>query len=180
MAYLCHHGIKGQKWGVKNGPPYPLKRITTKTSAKEQNDIYSTLSLDARKKLMGYDKDSEKTPDDHFTTDEQLAKDTLKTFMAKYGSTPVSSFTIWDEGDGDVDLSVMTRDGYQGKGYASAVTKKGMDWIENNKNIKTAYWDVRIDNIASINLAKKYGFKKMPGTNKARPEWTSYLKEFKR
>lgn len=22
---LMHHGIKGQKWGVKNGPPYPLK-----------------------------------------------------------------------------------------------------------------------------------------------------------
>lgn len=21
---LCHHGIKGQKWGVVNGPPYPL------------------------------------------------------------------------------------------------------------------------------------------------------------
>ncbi len=23
-AYLSHHGIKGQKWGVENGPPYPL------------------------------------------------------------------------------------------------------------------------------------------------------------
>jgi hypothetical protein len=23
--YLAHHGVKGQKWGVKNGPPYPLK-----------------------------------------------------------------------------------------------------------------------------------------------------------
>lgn len=23
--YLCHHGIKGQKWGVRNGPPYPIK-----------------------------------------------------------------------------------------------------------------------------------------------------------
>ena len=23
--YLAHHGIKNQKWGVKNGPPYPLK-----------------------------------------------------------------------------------------------------------------------------------------------------------
>lgn len=23
--YLMHHGIKGQKWGVRNGPPYPLK-----------------------------------------------------------------------------------------------------------------------------------------------------------
>lgn len=22
--YISHHGIKGQKWGVRNGPPYPL------------------------------------------------------------------------------------------------------------------------------------------------------------
>ena len=25
MIYLAHHGIKGQKWGKRNGPPYPLK-----------------------------------------------------------------------------------------------------------------------------------------------------------
>ncbi len=25
---LYHHGVKGQKWGVKNGPPYPIKRDT--------------------------------------------------------------------------------------------------------------------------------------------------------
>ena len=24
MSYLVHHGIKGQKWGKRNGPPYPL------------------------------------------------------------------------------------------------------------------------------------------------------------
>ena len=23
--YLAHHGIKGQKWGVRNGPPYPIE-----------------------------------------------------------------------------------------------------------------------------------------------------------
>ena len=23
-SYLYHHGIRGQKWGVRNGPPYPL------------------------------------------------------------------------------------------------------------------------------------------------------------
>jgi len=27
---LEHHGIPGQKWGVKNGPPYPLDRETNK------------------------------------------------------------------------------------------------------------------------------------------------------
>ena len=26
---LAHHGIKGQKWGVKNGPPYPLDAVGT-------------------------------------------------------------------------------------------------------------------------------------------------------
>ena len=23
---ITHHGVEGQKWGVKNGPPYPLQR----------------------------------------------------------------------------------------------------------------------------------------------------------
>lgn len=24
--YLSHHGIKGQRWGVEHGPPYPVRR----------------------------------------------------------------------------------------------------------------------------------------------------------
>lgn len=23
---LHHHGIEGQKWGVRNGPPYPIEK----------------------------------------------------------------------------------------------------------------------------------------------------------
>lgn len=44
--YLAHHGIKGQKWGVRNGPPYPLnqqgdverKRQFTESLLKELNE----------------------------------------------------------------------------------------------------------------------------------------------
>ena len=34
---LAHHGIKGQKWGVKNGPPYPLTEAQ-KSDLKNAND----------------------------------------------------------------------------------------------------------------------------------------------
>jgi len=33
--YLAHHGVKGQKWGVRNGPPYPLKDSQKPSSEKK-------------------------------------------------------------------------------------------------------------------------------------------------
>lgn len=42
--YLLHHGVKGQKWGVKNGPPYPIKR--TKKANWHSYDIYDPSSDD--------------------------------------------------------------------------------------------------------------------------------------
>ena len=38
--FLIHHGIKGQKWGVENGPPYPLTPSKDYTaSEKKANKI---------------------------------------------------------------------------------------------------------------------------------------------
>lgn len=37
---LCHHGIKGQAWGVTNGPPYPLG-AEGKSQARENRRILS-------------------------------------------------------------------------------------------------------------------------------------------
>ena len=43
--YLAHHGIRGQKWGVRNGPPYPLGEKDDSASEKKAGwqkslDIY--------------------------------------------------------------------------------------------------------------------------------------------
>lgn len=37
-SYLCHHGIKNQHWGVRNGPPYPLDRKTSNAIKRGKNE----------------------------------------------------------------------------------------------------------------------------------------------
>jgi len=37
--FLIHHGIKGQKWGVENGPPYPLNSKEYSALEKKMNGI---------------------------------------------------------------------------------------------------------------------------------------------
>lgn len=37
MTYLQHHGIDGQKWGERNGPPYPLKFSAHSAAEKRKN-----------------------------------------------------------------------------------------------------------------------------------------------
>ena len=45
---LCHHGVEGQKWGVKHGPPYPLdSNVSTGERLKAQKSAYN----DFRKEL---------------------------------------------------------------------------------------------------------------------------------
>ena len=47
---LAHHGIKGQKWGIRNGPPYPLDKSS---GSGKIEDIQIGKSLGA--KSLNYD-----------------------------------------------------------------------------------------------------------------------------
>ena len=39
--WISHHGIMGQKWGVQNGPPYPLDSdVSTGKRLKESKGLF--------------------------------------------------------------------------------------------------------------------------------------------
>lgn len=50
---LEHHGIKGQKWGTKNGPPYPIKSAFKSTS--DLSDHMKSFKYKEYDKLMNPD-----------------------------------------------------------------------------------------------------------------------------
>lgn len=51
---IAHHGVKGQKWGVRNGPPYPLdkskKSDTIVADAIESGEVSKTVNREKQKR----------------------------------------------------------------------------------------------------------------------------------
>lgn len=77
--YLAHHGIKGQKWGVRNGPPYPLnggtysrghtpKDRTFSKSRYKKKHTDSVISRGTVIKTLSYDKNRTKGTDMFYGT----------------------------------------------------------------------------------------------------------------
>lgn len=54
---LYHHGVKNQKWGVRNGPPYPLKRGYLVKEALDRGDISTKLNPEKQNRHMANSKD---------------------------------------------------------------------------------------------------------------------------
>ncbi|MCI8993386.1 MAG: hypothetical protein HFG80_11810 [Eubacterium sp.] len=57
---LYHHGIKGQKWGVRNGPPYPLDK-----SGKHDTIIKDAIASGAVSKKINREKQLRHTKHGH-------------------------------------------------------------------------------------------------------------------
>lgn len=88
-VYLVHHGILGQKWGQRNGPPYPLgggdytvtEQRKIKAAQKKPNSIYNKKHYDEVLKAgkttlstLSYDKDRTKNVDMFYATHKALDK----------------------------------------------------------------------------------------------------------
>lgn len=76
QRYLAHHGIRGQKWGHKSGPPYPLDASDHSASEKKAGWRKSLEGASDEKKAKIYQKRLNKI-------DKSVAKDRVKIIEAR-------------------------------------------------------------------------------------------------
>lgn len=100
----------------------------------------------------------------------------MKQILIKYGDIPVSALDVWNQGNGEGAVSIMTRPGYRGKGLAGMSVQEANKWFENNPEIRRLSWGVRSSNTASRKLAEKYGFEMVPGSTEKWDDWVVYMK----
>lgn len=182
---LYHHGIKGQKWGVRRfqnadgtrtaaGKERAMYRNRTIQAGKTKNDVEEIINSMNKK-----DRDKVLAGSKEYLSYEQGSA-VVHRVLNKIGDKPVAFFDILDDGD-SLNIALGTRSGeeYRGKGYGSKVAKQGLDWIEKNKkklNQSKIVWGVKVNNTPSIRIAEKSGFKLDKDSYSDDGEWVNYVK----
>lgn len=108
--YLAHHGIKGQKWGIRNGPPYPLKggsysrgsvgrsgAISRKRRLKKHVD--STIERGTTLKTLSYDPNRTKGTEMFYATYKNMDVQQYRSLFNKKAPVPV-----YDENGNEIGM----------------------------------------------------------------------------
>ena len=182
MNELYHHGIKGQKWGVrrfqnhdgtltkegKTRLKYRTRTVNANKTSKDVDDIISTMTKDEKNKLY--------LDDDGTYLNFEQGSSVAKRIIKKNENVPVAWFDMLEDGS-NLNIALGTRSGdeFRGKGHASYCAKKGMEWFNRQKEYDTAIWGVRVDNIGSIKIAEKNGFVLDNNSYSDDKKWVNYV-----
>lgn len=136
---LYHHGINGQKWGVRNGPPYPLT-LSAHSSKERRSNPKLTLSK--------YDSEARK--------EKRRVKGLYD--KAKYAGS-VSSFTGLDPVNLQKKIKKLKSKGYdESNRKFRKVAIKEKEATELHKKAEKAYQkDLEKAFDAAVKFSKKYG-----------------------
>lgn len=142
---LYHHGVPNQRWGVRNGPPYPLNR--SKKSPTNNKDLKSI-------------KEVIKTLRNNDYADFSIKQ--IKYSALKYVDEKPVAFAYcrqykFDGGTGVV-LSVATNPDYRRRGYSKELAEEILDKCKADSSIDEICWAADITNEGSVGLAKSIGF----------------------
>lgn len=137
---LAHHGIKGQKWGVRNGPPYPLDKSSE--SGKIKKEVKGLII--SSNKFTEYALNPEKAPDK------------AHVFESALGYNRSNCHKLIEDIESHVDIHKMVEKGDRGYGmrYEQIMRLKGPN--EKEANVLTAWIEDGDDlKLTSVYVTKK-------------------------
>lgn len=137
---LAHHGIKGQKWGVRNGPPYPLDKSSESGKIKKETKGLIISS----NKFTEYALNPEKAPDK------------AHVFEAALGYNRTNCHKLIEDIESHADIHKMVEKGDRGYGmrYEQIMRLKGPN--EKEANVLTAWIEDGDDlKLTSVYVTKK-------------------------
>lgn len=140
---LRHHGIKGQKWGVRNGPPYPIK---------DREEVVIAIKHD---KIKAIKISKEKFTE--YALDPKKAPDKATAFKLALGYTKDNADELIDSIILNFDADKLEERGDNGYGmrYQQIIKMKGLNGKE--AHVLTAWID---DENSTIKLTSVYVTKK--------------------
>lgn len=184
--YLAHHGILGQKWGIrrfqnKDGSLTSEGRkrrqardriIRSESSTKDIDDIINGMNKVERDYVLA--------GSDHYLNRDERSTIAKRVVIRDKSGKTVSFFDMLEDGDNlQVALGTRTGSDYRGHGYASKAAERAMKYLIKNKDKipqRNIVWGVNKNNTASVHLAEKYGFTLDPDSESDDGSWVNYVR----
>ena len=130
-TYLAHHGIKGQKWGIRNGPPYPINNNFRKTLGKSLDEQLSLNAITRNGETISILEDKKTRIARLLAKGSKALNERVlntKCFTIKTSDRRIGDVQIFQESNESVNgvwLGIDKK--YRGKGYAQAALMEVID-----------------------------------------------------